>query len=135
MKIIFWEKMFFYHQMPDIYIKLDNIFLFAKFVMRRLIHYVLQVFSTDFLYKKLNKTLEKYNTSNTEYIGHLSDKRSILLEKDIDENIIYLDFEGHKFTAPKSDDDYLIRLYGDYMTPPPENKREGHNKYICLLGE
>ena len=35
-------------------------------------------------------------------------------------------FEGEKAYLPNHTHEYLARLYGDYMTPPPENKRERH---------
>ena len=38
-----------------------------------------------------------------------------------------VDFEGLKFPAPAKWDQYLRLEYGDYMTPPPEDKRNsGH---------
>ena len=39
---------------------------------------------------------------------------------------IKVDFEGRKFTVPENCDAYLTHIYGDYMTPLPEDKREGH---------
>ncbi|MBO5228392.1 MAG: hypothetical protein J6B39_05300, partial [Lachnospiraceae bacterium] len=39
------------------------------------------------------------------------------------ENVIELDFEGHKLMAPKNYDGVLKLVYGDYMTPPPKEKR------------
>ena len=36
------------------------------------------------------------------------------------------DFEGHKFYGIKDYDAFLEFLYGDYMTLPPEDKREPH---------
>lgn len=36
------------------------------------------------------------------------------------------DFEGEQFDGPRDFDLYLTRLYGDYMTPPPEDKRMPH---------
>ena len=38
-----------------------------------------------------------------------------------------VEFEGHVFPAPSCWDYYLKQLYGDYMTPPPEEKRERHD--------
>lgn len=40
---------------------------------------------------------------------------------------IELEFEGELFTAPVGFDAMLTNFYGDYMTPPPEHKRGGHN--------
>ena len=36
-----------------------------------------------------------------------------------------VEFEGHLFPAPKQYDKYLTMAYGDYMTPPPPEKRNG----------
>jgi hypothetical protein len=36
-------------------------------------------------------------------------------------------FEGEDFCIPADADAYLRALYGDYMTPPPENQRQGHH--------
>ncbi len=38
-------------------------------------------------------------------------------------------FEGHEFAVTKEYDSYLKNLYGDYMTLPPEEKREHHVIY------
>lgn len=40
-------------------------------------------------------------------------------------------FEGEKAYVPGDVHAYLSKLYGDYMTPPPENKRERHF-YVSL---
>ena len=42
------------------------------------------------------------------------------LERDLYE------FEGHQFFGIKDYDAFLEFLYGDYMTLPPEDKREPH---------
>jgi lipopolysaccharide cholinephosphotransferase len=39
------------------------------------------------------------------------------------DNIIMIKFEDSLFPCPKQYDMYLKKAYGDYMTPPPEDKR------------
>lgn len=36
-------------------------------------------------------------------------------------------FESVKVMIPEKYDEYLIQLYGDYMTPPPKDKQVGHH--------
>lgn len=46
------------------------------------------------------------------------------------ENLIDLDFEGHKFKACPHWDEYLTGLYGDYMQLPPEDQRVTHGMKV-----
>lgn len=41
---------------------------------------------------------------------------------------VELEFEGHSFPAPGGWEKLLENMYGDYMTPPPEEDRQGHFK-------
>ena len=53
-------------------------------------------------------------------------------EKDLFDTIVDLPFEGHSFKALSGYDAYLTNVYGDYMTPPPPEKRHplhSRNKY------
>jgi lipopolysaccharide cholinephosphotransferase len=45
---------------------------------------------------------------------------------DISGNESYLDFEGVSFKVPVNYKQYLTDAYGDYMTPPPLEERNGH---------
>jgi len=36
-----------------------------------------------------------------------------------------VEFEGHLLPAPQKWHEYLTATYGDYMTPPPPEKRNG----------
>lgn len=52
------------------------------------------------------------------------------------ENLREIKFEDTKFLAPCNTDDYLTCLYGDYMIPPPLDKRENFHGIIeCDLGK
>lgn len=39
---------------------------------------------------------------------------------------VELEFEGHFFPAPAGWEGLLKNMYGDYMTPPPREERQGH---------
>ncbi|MBR4859382.1 MAG: LicD family protein [Clostridia bacterium] len=45
----------------------------------------------------------------------------------------YVDFEGYIFPAPKMWDEYLQVEYGDYMTPPPPEDRNGGCHTISIV--
>ncbi len=51
-------------------------------------------------------------------------------DKEFEKSILYpsavLQFENYEFLGHADSDKYLTKEYGDYMTPPPENQREGH---------
>ena len=44
---------------------------------------------------------------------------------DLFDETVYLPFEGHSLPVPARYDEYLSAVYGDYMTPPPPEKRTG----------
>ena len=48
---------------------------------------------------------------------------------------IKMQFEGHAFNVPKDYDSYLTKFYGDYMTPPPKDKRQTHYLTAYRKGE
>jgi lipopolysaccharide cholinephosphotransferase len=51
------------------------------------------------------------------------------VENAVMEGTVMLDFEGGKYEAPLRYHDYLTAIYGDYMTPPPENKRVSPHRF------
>ncbi len=44
-----------------------------------------------------------------------------------------VEFEGYMLPAPKEWDEYLTAVYGDYMTPPPPEKRNGGSHTISTV--
>jgi lipopolysaccharide cholinephosphotransferase len=51
------------------------------------------------------------------------------------ENLTELEFEGHAFYALRDWDEYLRWRFGDYMTPPPQEKRHWHPASKVVLPE
>ena len=93
-----------------------------------------------FMYLFYGKKGNKYsNLINTWFIDHnkkdakntvLVGNEVYLIQYDyafpinIFDELIEVDFEGHKLLAIKDYDAVLTACYGDYMTPPPEKERE-----------
>lgn len=49
---------------------------------------------------------------------------------DLYKGYTYVEFEGQQFRASTDPDKELTLLYGDYMTPPPEEERQGHEMFL-----
>ncbi len=52
-----------------------------------------------------------------------------IAEHDVFSDYIELEFEGNLFLAPRQYDVLLTQWFGDYMTPPPIEKRETHHTF------
>ena len=95
-----------------------------------IIRFFLKLIGYKFWQKKCIKIQLKYKDKETGYLGvYTGDEEKELMPKEIYSEITYVDFEGHKLPIMKNYDYYLTRLYGDYMTPPPENERITHPFY------
>lgn len=56
-----------------------------------------------------------------------------ILEREWFNSTIYLEFEGRLYRAPVGADQYLKRLFGDYMELPPEEKRVSHHYFKAFF--
>lgn len=92
-----------------------------------------------FFYRRLQHCMQQCRDAQSRYVtipsgrkhffGELYERRELLPTQE-------MEFEGHLFSVTRGYDAYLSRLYGDYMTLPPEEKREQHVLYdLKLPGE
>lgn len=90
-------------------------------------------------FSKLNKLAQTYEYDKANYVGCLiwaaDDGCKGVYKKEWLNNRIEHEFEGMKFFIPGDYDSILKQLYGDYMTPPPENDRYGHHFYKAYRRE
>lgn len=80
--------------------------------------------------KKCEQIRTKVPLSNSEYatmFGPLTENN--IFKKEIYDEVVYVEFEGHTFPILKEYDKYLTQLYGDYMTPPPKEKQISNHSF------
>lgn len=76
----------------------------------------------NFLYKQMIANNSKDSKKKVTFGGAYGYKKESI-KKEWLENLIEIDFDNVKLSAPVNYEEYLTYFYGDYMTPPPENKR------------
>ena len=96
-------------------------------------HWILYIpfifFSRDYLMKKLVNNMTSQNNREKHYAANLAGTNK--LEKEIMEYDVFfptkeLEFEGKKYPCPNQIDQYLKKLYGNFIELPPMEKRRTH---------
>lgn len=100
---------------------------------------ILNIFvSFNFLRKKLEKNMLRYEKSNSEIVSNLGGYYGYEKEmtyKKYFKKFIRVPFEDRNYYIIKEYDLYLTSVYGDYMKMPPEDKRRTHEFIILEFGE
>ena len=96
---------------------------------------VLALLCTKKLIRKMYiKEMTRYNKESTKevvtYGGYGYNKEKI--DKSVLSTQIEIKFENIKLRCPNGYHEYLTKLYGDYMTLPPEDKRVSHHGILKL---
>ena len=91
-----------------------------------------KLLSTDRLLDRIEEILHKYPYSESEFSGNLLGRyrgKEIVPTSWFGEGDTG-PFEGKTVSIPADSNGYLTAIYGDYMTMPPEDKRDSHNVRI-----
>jgi len=91
------------------------------FLLRKLC----KLISPQFVRKHILKTSRKYRFTKTKQVALVFDWIATA-DRQLFEDLRDIEFEGNMYPAPKNYDTWLTAIYGDYMTPPPEERRTGH---------
>ncbi len=107
---------------------------FIRKIVKQIVHIFLRITKPidypKLANKEIMKIIEKNTNDNDIFIGCpawtagcCQFKKEWLSER------IEVQFEGHNFFAPAGYDEFLRRLYGNYMELPPENERIPYHEY------
>ena len=90
---------------------------------------VLYIFPDKYLIRKINSYGKKDYSGNEKYICNFSGAWGLRELTKADDFAVKVPgkFEGRYYFMPQGYDDYLHTVYGDYMTPPPVEKRVTHH--------
>lgn len=103
-------------------------------IMRCIAFYSTRGVHTGRMIQKMNNACQKYNYLETTYVGLPYSKKTIF-QRDWFQEVTELEFEGHRFFAPKCYDVILRQLYGDYMKLPPVEKQISNHNFECYTLE
>ena len=97
-------------------------------LIKRLLYFYSKVLNMEHFVKKYNKFGQKYNNSNSEYVGCMFSPYKLreCFNKEWFKNVRKYKFENEEFCGPLKYNEYLTQLYGDYMELPPVEKRRDH---------
>lgn len=94
------------------------------------VHYILSFFrvSSRWIYNRCKKACCRYNWIETERMGFcfMTNPYNDYVSKSKAFPLKETDFEGIKIKLPGDIDEYLTRIYGNYMQLPPPERRVNH---------
>lgn len=92
----------------------------------KVLKFISKFYSVERLHRGLENTLNPHKKGPKKYmitfLSYHPLKRQIAYASDYEEALEW-DFEGYKMPVPNGYDHILTTIYGDYMTPPPEDQR------------
>lgn len=96
-----------------------------------------RLFSFKWLIKRVIKraTIYRQNTQS-KYIANtviFAKGENEILKREWFSSKVDLEFEGRRYYAPIGADQYLKRLFGDYMQMPPKEERVSHHQYKAFF--
>ncbi|MFI3163930.1 MAG: LicD family protein [Bacillota bacterium] len=84
----------------------------------------------------LIKKSKKYSYDQSEYVATIvAGGLANCVSKECFDSYIMVQFEKYQFRVPVGYDEYLRKLYGDYMVLPEEGKRVRHHNFKAYIKE
>ena len=98
----------------------------TKKIAKKIVQLALLPITVRHLQRKLDAIMQKYNNGNTGYVVSMASHYSYwkqLMPEHVYGTPSKVEYEGIQLSAPAKIDDYLTRIFGDYMKLPPEDQR------------
>lgn len=93
-----------------------------------------RVVKREWVNPRLERLMRRYDFDTTGHTMLYEDHYWVMPKSYFGDEPTEYEFEGRKFLGVADYDAYLSTIYGDYMTPPPEEKRVvEHNVVYCDL--
>lgn len=106
-------------------------------VLKRMIYGMLKIFLIPFKKRQIllyiDQRMKKFSRNKTQYATSMGSPYGYtreIMPSCMFESVTEIEFEGQLFYSPSRPHEYLTRLYGDYMTPPPVDQRENRHGII-----
>lgn len=134
----FWGKMMILRAVPRPYLYIDG--WLAKMVTAACVatHHGMKVLgiSKEWLYRKRETALRKYNKKKTRRMTFFCDPKPYTNTFDRAKTypLRYFRFEDVDMPFPNNVEELLTKMFGDYMTMPPVEKRKTHYPYKLDFG-
>jgi len=109
-----------------------------KITFKNIIKGIVKLIDIKFIYNVILKNATKYSFYESEYVGSIvggAKGLDEIFERKIYSESLEMKFEGKSFKGMKYYNEYLSRMYGNYMEIPPVEKRGGHHTIECYLKE
>ena len=92
-------------------------------ILRRLLSAAMNLIpiSASYFKRKVWQTARMYNNENTRRVGSFQAVKPIVIDRELMANTIYAEFEGKQYKIPVGYDEWLRKVYGDYMKLPPKH--------------
>ena len=87
-----------------------------------------KLLNTSKINKKLQSIIKQYDYETSTMVGNVlgSYRERELARKEVFGEPQLLEFENLKISCHANPDEYLTKIYGDYMQLPKETERKGH---------
>lgn len=134
----FWGKLLILRSIPRPYLYVHGVL--AKIVTACCVagHHIMKFFGVkkETLYRLRERANRKYENVKTKRIAYFCDPLPYTNTHEIAKTfpLRELAFEDDTLPFPNNLEELLTKMYGDYMTPPPEEKRKTHFPYELDFG-